>query len=231
MVFEEVFHPQALQDRALFPLGPQTTGELLAQVAAAGVDDVHGRDHLARVHRLAVRMARDLGADESVVSAAALLHDIGRPEETRRQGAVCHAAIGAAAACRLLPGLGFAPAAVEAVAACIAAHRFRGGPPPLTLEARILYDADKLDSIGAVGIGRAFLFAGRLGARLHNGAQVAVELTRAYSQEDTAYREFTVKLCRVREGMLTPVGRRLADDRHAFMETFFQQLAREIRGE
>jgi len=87
----------------------------------------------------------------------------------------------------------------------------------------IVYDADKLDSIGAVGIGRAFHFAGRIGARLHNTAAEAVGAP-AYSVEDSAYREYLVKLRHVPERMLTPSGRRLAVDRARFMDEFFHRL-------
>ncbi len=118
----------------------------------------------------------------------------------------------------------------EAVAHCIRAHRFRGRHEPKTLEARVLFDADKLDSIGAIGIGRAYLFAGEVGAKLHN-PEADPERTRPYTEEDTAYREYRVKLCRIRDRMLTPEGRRLAAERQAFMEEFFRRLNREVAGE
>ncbi|MCI5224512.1 MAG: phosphohydrolase, partial [Candidatus Electrothrix sp. AR4] len=94
---------------------------------------------------------------------------------------------------------------------------------------KIIFDADKLDSIGAIGIGRAFLFAGQIGARLHN-AEIDPAQTDSYSTEDTAYREFQVKMSKVRDQMLTPVGQGLALRRHEFMETFFVELHREIYG-
>ena len=82
---------------------------------------------------------------------------------------------------------------------------------PETTEAKILFDADKLDSIGAVGIGRAFLFAGEVGARLHNKDR-DLSPTKPYTKEDTAYREYMVKLRHSREKMLTKEGRRIAED-------------------
>jgi hypothetical protein len=68
-----------------------------------------------------------------------------------------------------------------------------------------------------------------IGARLHN-PELDPAATLSYSLEDTAYREFRIKMSRVREQMLTPAGRRMAEERHAFMETFFNQLTRETRG-
>jgi uncharacterized protein len=97
------------------------------------------------------------------------------------------------------------------------------------LEARTLFDADKLDSIGAIGIGRAFLFAGEVGAKLHNpGADL--HNTQPYTQEDTGYREFKLKLSKIKGRMLTAEGKRLAEERHAFMERFFERLQQEYEG-
>jgi uncharacterized protein len=100
----------------------------------------------------------------------------------------------------------------------------------MTLEAKILYDADKLDSIGAVGIGRAFLFAGQMGAKLHNDRDVDILDCKPYSKEDTAYREFKFKMSKIKDRMLTLEGRRLAEERHVFMEVFFERLEKETKG-
>ena len=118
----------------------------------------------------------------------------------------------------------------ENIIHCIAAHRFRRGEAPRTLEARVLFDADKLDAIGAVGVARAYLFAGEVGARLHN-PDVDVENTRPYTSEDTGYREFKVKLSKIKDGMLTREGGRMAAARHAFMTAFFERLQAEHKGD
>lgn len=112
---------------------------------------------------------------------------------------------------------------------CIETHRFRGNNKPQTKEAKVLFDADKLDSIGAVGIGRAFQFAGEVGARLHNGG-IDIKQTQSYSKEDTAYREFTVKLRKIKDRMLTEEGKRMAEERHRFMIAFFDRLNDEVEG-
>ena len=112
---------------------------------------------------------------------------------------------------------------------CIESHRYRGGTVPHTKEAQVLYDADKLDSIGAIGIGRAFLFAGEVGAYVHNSS-AEIALTQPYTKEDTAYREFYVKLRYVKDTMLTDEGKRLARERHCFMEEFFSRLDKEVEG-
>jgi uncharacterized protein len=101
---------------------------------------------------------------------------------------------------------------------------------PETGEARVLFDADKLDAIGAVGVARAFLFAGEVGARLHT-PDVDPEQTRPYTENDTGYREYRVKLCKIKDRMLTSEGRRIAKERHAFMEQFFNRFIKEYEGE
>jgi uncharacterized protein len=189
----------------------------------------HGPDHSERVLHNAMALGRKMGARLDILAPAALLHDIGRSRESRTRGQVCHAARGAEMAAPLLRELGYSEDDIRAVCHCIHAHRFRSDVRPQTLEAEILFDADKLDSIGAIGIGRAFLFAGQIGARLHN-AEIDPAATDSYSTEDTAYREFQVKMSRVRDQLLTPVGRQVARRRHEFMELFFEELNREIYG-
>jgi uncharacterized protein len=194
-----------------------------------GARGSHDWDHTERVYRLCLRIGRKEKADLGVLKLAALLHDVGRGEEDRTQGKVCHARSGAALAEKILERQGCDAAVIRAVVHCIRTHRFRKGGAPRTLEARVLYDADKLDSIGAVGIGRAFLFAGEIGARLHDKA-IDVARTEPYTREDTAYREYLVKLRRVRDRMTTREGRRIAAERHRFMATFFDRLNKETDG-
>ena len=122
----------------------------------------HGFDHVLRVLALAERIAEAEGADMEIVRAAVLLHDVGRAEQ-RRTG-ICHARIGAARAREILSG--HPPERVEVVAEAIAAHRFRGDKMPRTLEAQVLYDADKLDAIGAIGVARAYAMVEGQGSRL-----------------------------------------------------------------
>ncbi|MFZ5798796.1 MAG: HD domain-containing protein, partial [Thermodesulfobacteriota bacterium] len=113
----------------------------------------HGPDHTERVYHLALALGRALGARLDILATAALLHDIGRRFESESKGAICHARKSGELAETILADLGFSAPDIEAVTHCIRAHRFRGGEAPRTLEAEILFDADKLDSIGAIGIG------------------------------------------------------------------------------
>lgn len=189
----------------------------------------HDWDHTERVYRLALRIGKKEKADLNVVRLAAILHDIGRAEEDRSNGRICHSEAGAALARTILARHGLDAETIRSVVDCIRTHRFRKGATPETTEAKVLFDADKLDSIGAVGIGRAFLFAGEVGARLHNKDR-DLSATKPYTKEDTAYREYMVKLRWVKARMFTAEGRRIAVGRHATMVEFFGRLNRETKG-
>lgn len=191
-----------------------------------GAESGHDFDHVLRVLALAERIARVEGGDLEVVRAAALLHDLGRAEE--RASGRDHAAVAARRAREILNG--HPQEKVEAVAHAIAAHRFRSGPQPATPEARALFDADKLDAMGAIGVARAFAHAGAHGRRLW----VPLEIARAQgdgASEHTPVHEFVVKLSRLREVLTTPTGRAIAEERHALMVAFFARLDAEVRGE
>lgn len=190
----------------------------------------HDWDHTLRVYNNAVHIAELENADIAIVSFAAILHDIGRPQELEDEGKTCHADLGAEIARQLLNEAGIEERDfINHVCACVHSHRFRKrrGSTPATLEAKIVYDADKLDAIGAIGIGRSFHFAGRVGARVHNTAEEAIN-SPSYSKEDSAYREFLVKLRNIHENMLTEEGKRIAESRHNFMIQFFDQINREV---
>ncbi len=197
-------------------------------------DSAHGFDHVLRVWRLAERIGREEGADMELLQAAALLHDVSRADEAR--SGISHAEAGAARAMEILAGQPVER--VAAVADIIAQHRFRAGKPPDTLEARILFDADKLDAIGAIGVARAYAVAGsyrqKLWARVPEAyAERAPEegLADLGSDDHTPVHEYLFKLSRLAERMYTPTARRLAAERHRFMADFFAQLEAEVAGE
>jgi len=189
----------------------------------------HKWDHTLRVYRLCEHIGIAEGVDMDVLLAAAYLHDIGRSCQDESNGVVCHAEKGAQMAGPIVEKLALSGAQKENILNCIRSHRFRGGHEPKTAEARVLFDADKLDAIGAVGVARAFLFAGEVGARLHN-PDLDAESTRPYSVDDTGYREFKVKLSKIKARMLTAEGRKWARERHAFMHDFFNRFLAEYEG-
>ncbi len=189
----------------------------------------HDWDHTMRVLNLCVHIGKKEGADLKILKYAAVLHDMGRRYEDESCGKVCHAEKGAELAGRMLKKYRLTQVEIDRIMHCVKTHRFRGKRKPLSREAKVLFDADKLDSIGAVGIGRAFLFAGEVGAKLHNrGANIP--RTKPYTDQDTAYREWVVKLREVKDRIITGEGKRLAEERHGFMEEFFNRLNREVDG-
>ena len=207
---------------------------LLREAVRKQIEDLLGReegchdfDHTLRVLKNARMLAEEEGCSESerlLIDLAALLHDCARPEEFASGGKVCHAELGAEKAGNILRSLGCSdPEVIGPICDAVRCHRFRGKARPATVIARILHDADKLDSIGAVGIGRAFHYAGKLGARLHNTEADALN-SPEYSREDTAYREYLVKLSRIPERMTTDIGRRHAEERAEFMHEFFRRM-------
>ena len=189
----------------------------------------HDWDHTLRVFRLCKMMGPAENADMDVLGAAAYLHDIGRALQDAANGAICHAEKGAQMAEPMVAALPFSKRQKHNIIHCIRSHRFRNHHKPDTTEAKVLFDADKLDAIGAVGVARAFLFAGEVGARLHN-PDLEAESTRPYSVDDTGYREFKVKLCKIKDRMLTAQGRKWARERQAFMEDFFNRFLAEYEG-
>ncbi|MBN2038508.1 MAG: HD domain-containing protein [Spirochaetes bacterium] len=189
----------------------------------------HDWDHTLRVYNTCMHIGRKENADMEILKIAAILHDIGREHQDKHNGKYCHAEQGAILAKKLLSEFQMDENKISRIIHCIETHRFRGSLIPESREAKILFDADKLDSIGAVGIGRAFLFAGEIGAKLHD-KNVDIETTESYSRDDTCYREYLVKLRYVKERMQTNEGRRIAEERHNFMVEFFNRLNREIEG-
>lgn len=203
-----------------------------ARALYQGADAIHDFDHVLRVLVLAECIAREEGADWEIVRTATLLHDIARADERPRSQLQAdqendHAIMGAQAAHRILSGAG--PDFVEAVAHAIESHRFRNRVEPRTLEAKVLFDADKLDSIGAIGVARAFAFSGRTGQPLWG--EVSPDYLPGCSERHTPHHEFHVKLKRIKDRLYTETGRAIAEERHRVMVAFFEQMAAEVRGD
>ena len=194
-------------------------------------DAAHDFDHVRRVTRLAVRIAQAEGADVDVVRAAALLHDVPLPAGTRQAH---HLAAAEFARSYLMERWGKDPetlARLDNVVHAIEAHRFRDQSiRPQTLEAECLYDADKLDSIGAIGVGRAFAFAGSHDSRLwtESWRDVPAEDAKPTGADYTPVHEYVYKLRRLLATLHTETAKELAERRHVFMEAFFKELDDEM---
>lgn len=192
-------------------------------------DPVHGYDHVLRVYAMAERLAAAEGADLEIVRAAALLHDAEDPNlsEADRRRATHHLA-SAAFARRVLEQDGWVEQRITAVEHCIRSHRFRDPQEqPLTLEAQVLFDADKLDAIGVIGAARAVAYAAAHGEPAYTRpSQQFLETGRAEPGErHSAYHEYRFKLIHLNNRLFTSTARNIGEQRHQEMVAFFETLA------
>ncbi len=189
----------------------------------------HDLDHTLRVCDLAIKIGKAEWADLEILEIAALLHDIWRPKEFETKWEICHAEYGANLAKNFLQDLWLDQGKIDKIVYCISTHRLKKWKMPETLEAKVLFDADKLDCIWAVGIGRAFMCAAEIWSKLHNDKWIDIEKTEEFSKDDTAYREYVMTLSKVKDKMFTKTGKKLAEKRHKIMEIFFDELLQETR--
>lgn len=190
-------------------------------------DAAHDWEHVRRVLNLAcVITAEEPSADADVVIASALLHDVGRPAQVK-DPKLDHAAVGADMAYAFLTENGFPLEFSAHVRSCIRTHRFRSDNPPASIEAKILFDADKLDVIGAMGIARTLIFAGATDCPLYPVIDGKPQLTLTEG-EDTFFTEYNYKLSRMGGVFLTETGRRLSRERIGSAEAFVRALSDEI---
>lgn len=207
-----------------------------ARALYADDDPVHDFAHVLRVLHMAEYLARQEGADLEIVRTAALLHDIARSTDDNIDGGFAlavaaetdHAVLAAQEAGRLLEGK--PPDFVSAVMHAIEAHRFRNDVEPRTLEAKCLFDADKLDAIGAIGVARIFAYAGGHGLPLWGEFAEDYRPGAGAERTHTPLHEYHIKLKHIKDRLYTETGRRLAEGRHRFMTAFMEQMAEEIEG-
>jgi len=194
----------------------------------------HDFSHVERVCRLAVRIALGEGADLFIVRMAALLHDIGRAEESRA-GSLddIHEELSVRKARPVLDGLGVPKDEKEALLYAIATHRHRRGGEPRTLEAKCLFDADKLDSLGAVGIARSYLWLGERGRSVYYPPEeyAHVNPKNNSAEVDSTQREWHIKLKYLKDKMYTVTGKQIAEERHERMARIIDDIEKEVKGE
>ncbi len=197
-------------------------------------DPVHGFDHIIRVYRMAVKLAIAEGADVEILRAAALLHDAqGSATSGGEEGRLNHHQASADFARQVLQEEGWPEERIAAVLHCIRAHRFRDETePPQSLEAKILFDADKLDVIGAFGIARTIAYDVVVGQPIYFPPSSRFLMTgeKEPGEPHSSYHEYIFKLSKIKERLYTRTARALAEERHRFLVEFFERLADEDRG-
>ena len=198
-------------------------------------DPVHGFDHVLRVLGLAEMIGEALGADLAILRAAALLHDAEGADPTNEgEGAnrATHQLASADFARQVLSDEGWEEDRIKAVEHCIRSHRYRGEEAPESLEARVLFDADKLDVLGAFGIARTIGYAVQAGQPVYAPVSARFEETGETEADEphSAYHEYRYKLRRVADRLHTRQAQKIAKDRVGLLDDYFQQLKSEVLG-
>ena len=192
-------------------------------------DSAHDKEHVYRVLANAMVIAEpEETVDYDVLICACLLHDIGRRDQLR-DPSLCHAQVGAQKAYDYLLDQGYGQEFAAQVAACIRTHRFRKNAPPESLEAKVLFDADKLDVVGAIGIARTLVYKGTVSAPLYLRDENGQISGGREDTEPNFFQEYCFKLEKLYDRFYTQQGRRLALDRRQAAVGFYENLLREVR--
>jgi uncharacterized protein len=207
----------------------QTFAVLEAFMLANMTDPAHDSLHIYRVLNMALDIAsHEKAVEMDVLLAACLLHDIGR-ELQYANPALCHAEEGAKMAYPWLLEQGWPPDTAAHIRDCIATHRFRGDNPPASPEAKILFDADKLDATGAMAIARTITYKALVGGALYNLDEGGKVITEGTSHNNSFFEEYNYKLRKVYDRFYTARGREVAEERRITGEAFYEAMLREVR--
>lgn len=209
-------------------------------------DDSSGHDfyHLLRTSKLGLTIAEKEEADEFIVEASSLLHDLFRPVE-KEKGLNYHVSPEALSLIgEILNQVGTYPEDLKRIKRAIRLHECycfsteeedRIKSQQNDLEGKILQDADQLDAIGAIGIARAFTFGGHHGRPIYIPGDENFDPQQGYNVSklsSSTIKHFYDKLLRINEHtMNTATGKEVARDRNQYMEQFLAQFFAEWKGE
>lgn len=191
-------------------------------------DTAHDKEHIYRVlyHGLEIAKTEE-HVNYDVLIAACLLHDIGRKEQFDNP-ALCHAAVGGEKAYQFLAAHGFEISDAEQVKHCIQTHRYRKNNPPQSLEAKILFDADKLDVAGAVGIARTLVYRGIVSEPLYSVLPDGTVSDGENDREPSFFQEYKYKLENLYSGFYTKKAAAMAKERQQTAVEFYNRLYQEV---
>jgi uncharacterized protein len=189
----------------------------------------HDKEHIYRVLYVALDIAQyEENIDYDVLVAACLLHDIGR-EEQFQDPELCHAQVGSEKAHQFLTGLSWDINKAQHVSGCILTHRFRTDYPPASIEAKILFDADKIDATGALGIARTILYNGQFSEPLYSLLPDGTASDGSNDASPSFLQEYKYKLEKLYDQFYTARGREIAVERQQAAVSFYESLLSEIR--
>ena len=191
-------------------------------------DMAHDPQHMYRVLKIAMDIAdHEPSVDKERLIIACLLHDIGRSAQLK-DPALCDAEVGSEMAYGYLTENAYDRAFAESVRLCILTHRFRKSRPPQSIEAKILFDADKLDAAGAVGIARTLVYKGTVGEPLYSVLPDGSVSDGAMDEVPSFFQEYKRKLEKLYSGFYTERGAQLAAERKQAAEQFYLNLYSEV---
>lgn len=187
-------------------------------------DSAHDREHVYRVLYTALDIARtEKDVDCDILIAACLLHDIGRREQFR-DPRLDHAEVGAEKAYRFLSENGFSMDFAVRVRECIRSHRYRSDAPPESVEAKILFDADKIDVSGAIGIARTLMYCGQTSRPLYLLAEDGTVSDGTNDKSPSFLGEYKFKLENVYSRFYTRRGAEIAEQRRKAASDFYENI-------
>lgn len=190
----------------------------------------HEFSHVERVYNLAIRIAKkEKEIDMDIIKAAALLHDIARTKEDKRK-VKCHAEEGARIARKILEKSNFPQDKIKDVCYAIKIHRYSKNIKAKTKEAGILQDADRLDALGAITIGRMFSTGGKIGIPLYKPGIPFGKIKKGYSSDSTIHGFHTRILPIKPEKFNTKEARIIAKHRYGFVKQFLDEFMNEWEG-
>lgn len=191
-------------------------------------DSAHDREHIYRVLYTALDIAQhEENVDNDILITACLLHDIGRKEQFE-DPKLCHAEIGSKKAYDFLLAHGWSEERAAHVRDCIFTHRFRSENPPKTIEAKILFDSDKIDVAGAIGIARSLVYRGKVSEPLYTLNSDGTVNDGSNTPEPSFFREYQFKLKNIYGRFFTKRGEEIARQRRKAAEDFYGALLSEV---
>lgn len=203
-------------------MNPDTLATIQSYMKKCMTDSAHDLFHIYRVLNYAKIIAvHEQSVDDEILTTACLLHDIGRQIQFQSPN-LCHAEEGAKMANSFLLDLGWKNERAAWVASCIYTHRFRANNPPESIEAKILFDADKLDVTGAIGIARTLLYKGQVYEPIYTLNQNNTICTsQCPNSPESFIKEYNFKLKKLYNHFYTKTAKTIALSRQPIAEQFF----------
>ena len=202
----------------------------------------HNLDHVMRVYNICLTLSKGEKINHEVLEAATLLHDIGGAREVAdKAGKTDHAVESSKMAVPILKKAGFSEKDIKHIQECIITHRFKTDKKPKSIEAKLLFDADKLDGLGAIGVARTYVWIGKNNAYIYK----KVDSLKKYTKQNLCGKidgiiqdkskhspqiEYETKLKHITKRLNTPKAKKIAKERLDYFKKFLMRLEQEIQG-